>query len=118
MALTSWVKKILKVTAGLIEWLLSIKLIKKMVIFFINSFLTDPNDRQRQNSVTYFWGMVQNQKGTVIERVLQLPDGYNITAFGAAEAAFRISQGLVKPGTQTPSLAFGSDFIELFLRKK
>lgn len=117
MALPSRVKKILKVTAGLIERLLSIKLVKKMVILFIDSFITDPNDRQRQNSVTYFWGMVQNKKGTVIQRVLQLPDGYNITALGAAEAAFRISQGLVKPGTQTPSLAFGSDFIELFLSK-
>jgi short subunit dehydrogenase-like uncharacterized protein len=118
MALPSLAKNVLKMTAGLIERLLSIRMIKKMVTLFIDNFLTDPNDRQRQNSVTYFWGMVQNQKGTVLEKVLQLPDGYNITAFGAAEAAFRISQGLVKPGTQTPSLAFGSDFIELFLSIK
>jgi len=45
-------------------------------------------------------------------------EGYNLTAKGAAEAAIRVLKNEIKPGTYTPSLAFGSNFLELFVVKR
>jgi hypothetical protein len=39
------------------------------------------------------------------------PEGYSLTAATAFDAASRVAAGAVEPGFQTPSLAFGADYI-------
>jgi short subunit dehydrogenase-like uncharacterized protein len=39
------------------------------------------------------------------------PEGYTLTAHSALLAVKKILQGAVKPGFQTPALAFGADFV-------
>jgi hypothetical protein len=40
--------------------------------------------------------------------------GYSLTAATAFDVARRVAAGEVKPGFQTPSLAFGADYIRNF----
>jgi short subunit dehydrogenase-like uncharacterized protein len=42
---------------------------------------------------------------------LETPDGYELTIDTALAAVERVMAGDFKPGFQTPSLAYGADFI-------
>jgi short subunit dehydrogenase-like uncharacterized protein len=42
---------------------------------------------------------------------LRTADGYTLTALASVAAAQKVIEGGAKPGFQTPSLAFGADFI-------
>jgi short subunit dehydrogenase-like uncharacterized protein len=42
---------------------------------------------------------------------METPNGYDLTAETALAAVERILSGDFKPGFQTPSLAYGADFI-------
>jgi hypothetical protein len=42
---------------------------------------------------------------------MRTPEGYSLTAATAFDAACRVVAGEVKPGFQTPSRAFGTDYI-------
>ncbi len=49
--------------------------------------------------------------GETVRSRLGTPEGYSLTAATAFDAARRVAAGEVKPGFQTPSLAFGADYI-------
>ena len=61
---------------------------------------------------------MENSKDEMIEEVYQFMEGYNLTAKGAAESVERVLKNTLKPGTYTPSLAFGSEFMDQFVIKK
>jgi short subunit dehydrogenase-like uncharacterized protein len=56
-------------------------------------------------------GVARNEKGQTVRSRLRTPEGYSLTAKTAYDAARRVAAGEVKPGFQTPSLAFGADYI-------
>ncbi|MDQ7817728.1 MAG: saccharopine dehydrogenase NADP-binding domain-containing protein [Melioribacteraceae bacterium] len=92
--------------------------IKKISANYISREFTGPDKVQRDSTLTYVWGKVENEKGEMVEELYRVMEGYNLTAKGAAEAAIRVLKNEVKPGTYTPSLAFGSNFLELFVVKR
>jgi len=47
---------------------------------------------------------------------LRTPEGYTLTALAGVEIMQRILGGDLKPGFQTPSTAYGPDFILQFYR--
>jgi len=57
-----------------------------------------------------------NAAGVTARSRLQTPDGYALTARTALEIARRAVAGETPPGFQTPSMAFGPDFILGFER--
>lgn len=59
------------------------------------------------------WGRVVDRHGSKAEAMLDLPDGYVLTATAACEIARRILAEEVEfePGATTPSLLLGSEFI-------
>ena len=59
-------------------------------------------------------GVVTNAKGGTARARLTTSQGYILTAQTGVEIARRVAVGEVKPGFQTPSLVFGSDFILQF----
>ncbi|NJD22459.1 MAG: saccharopine dehydrogenase [Melioribacter sp.] len=95
--------------------ILKIPLIKNIVAIFMKKILTGPVKSKRDSTKTYVWGRVENAKGKMIEEIYQVMEGYNLTAIGAAESVERVLKNTLKPGTYTPSLAFGSDFMDLFV---
>ena len=56
-------------------------------------------------------GEARNKTGETVRSRLRTPDAYSLTAATAFDAARRVAAGEVKPGFQTPSLAFGADYI-------
>lgn len=103
-------KKILK--------LFSIKLIKKITAFMIKNFVSGPSSSKRNSTFTCVWGRVENESGKIHEEVYQVMEGYNLTAKGSVESVLRVMNNEVAAGTFTPSLAFGSSYLDLFTVKK
>lgn len=98
--------------------LFRIHFIKSIAANYIKNKLTGPDKHHRDSTKTYLWGSVENEKGEMIEEIHRVMEGYNLTAKGAAECAERVLNKLVQPGTYTPSMAFGSDFLDLFVIKE
>lgn len=70
-----------------------------------------PSDSQRAAASARLWGEAWNDDGDRVVSRLKTPDGYTLTALTAVAAAEKVLAGGAKPGFQTPSLAFGPDFI-------
>jgi short subunit dehydrogenase-like uncharacterized protein len=85
-----------------IQWLL-----KKIV----HSMPEGPTAEARKIGRSRLWGEVINQQGERAVSRMITPDGYALTAETALSAVRRALAGDTKPGFQTPSLAYGADFI-------
>ncbi|MBK9163235.1 MAG: saccharopine dehydrogenase NADP-binding domain-containing protein [Acidobacteria bacterium] len=71
-----------------------------------------PNDAERARGKTLLWGEASDDAGNRIEERLTVPEGYTTTALAALEITRRILAGDLKPGFQTPSMAYGPDLID------
>lgn len=98
--------------------ILRIPVVKKIVSNYIKKNFTGPSKVERDSTETIVWGRVENAKGEMLEEVYQFMEGYSLTAKGAAECAERVLKNSLQPGTYTPSLAFGSEFMDLFVIRK
>jgi short subunit dehydrogenase-like uncharacterized protein len=70
-----------------------------------------PGEEDRARSYCLLWGKAMDDAGNRVEARLRTPDGYTLTARSAVAIAQRILEGDLKPGFQTPSLAYGADFV-------
>jgi len=70
-----------------------------------------PTEEQRKNGLSLIVGEAFNDDGGSVSSRLKTPEAYNLTALASVEIMSRILAGDLKPGFQTPSLAYGSDFI-------
>jgi short subunit dehydrogenase-like uncharacterized protein len=61
--------------------------------------------------VSRLWGEARDADGRTAVSRLVAPEGYTLTARTAVAAARRVLAGGVSVGFQTPSRAFGADFI-------
>lgn len=82
----------------------------------INARTPGPSVERRAGAQSRLWGEVRDAAGTVARARLIAPDGYTLTAMTAVGAAQRVLAGGVPVGFQTPSSAFGRDFILEFPR--
>jgi short subunit dehydrogenase-like uncharacterized protein len=70
-----------------------------------------PGEARRARGESRFWGEVRDPGGRTASARMVTPDGYTLTARTAVASALRVLAGDVAPGFQTPSRAFGADFI-------
>ena len=71
-----------------------------------------PTEDQRRAGYSLLYGKVQDSGGRKsAEAWLRTPEGYTLTARTAWAIAERTLAGEAKPGFQTPSMAYGADFI-------
>ena len=70
-----------------------------------------PSEAARGAGRAALVGVARNENGQTVRSRLRTPEGYTLTAETAFDAARRVVAGEVKPGFQTPSLAFGADYI-------
>ncbi len=73
-----------------------------------------PSDEARLKGRAVLVGVARNHKRETVRARLTTPEGYTLTARTSLDAAMRVAAGEVKPGFQTPSLAFGPDYIQNF----
>lgn len=77
----------------------------------IDAAPSGPSAERRAGARSRLWGEAMDPNGRVVRTRLVAPDGYSLTAMTAVEAARRVLAGNVTPGFQTPSRAFGADFV-------
>ena len=70
-----------------------------------------PSDKERAEGKTLLWGEVSDDKGNRAVSRLRGPEGYTFTMRTALAAMGRVLAGDAPPGYQTPSLAYGADFV-------
>jgi len=99
------------------------RLIKSFLgLGFMQSFLKagvdrmpeGPSEAARRAGRAILVGVARNDGGGSVRSRLRTPEGYTLTVATALDAARRVAGGEVKPGFQTPSLAFGADYILSF----
>ena len=70
-----------------------------------------PTDEERARTRTLVWGEVRDDHGQTAVSRLEGPQGYTWTALTAVHTLQKMLEGLAPTGFQTPSLAFGADFV-------
>jgi len=89
--------------------------VKNFLKMCINLFFPPgPSDEKRLNRFALFIGEATDQNGGSAISKMRTPEGYTCTALTTIEIMKRILNGEYKTGFQTPSLAYGADFILQF----
>ena len=70
-----------------------------------------PSDAARQSGRSILVGVARNARGETVRSRVGTPEAYTLTAMTALDIAKRVASGDFKPGFQTPSLAYGADYI-------
>lgn len=70
-----------------------------------------PDADARARSGSYLWAEASAPDGRRATARLKAPDGYDLTADSSLRIAVAVAEGAAKPGFQTPSTAFGPDFV-------
>jgi short subunit dehydrogenase-like uncharacterized protein len=88
--------------------------VKGILKWLVDIFVKGPKQERRKNASVIFVGEVIGQKGERAVSKLITPEAYICTALTTVEIMKRILREEYKPGFQTPSLAYGSNFIMQF----
>jgi len=70
-----------------------------------------PTPEQRARSRSVIWGEASDERGGRVVSRLRTPDGYTLTGLSALAIVERVLAGQAPAGFQTPSRAYGADFI-------
>jgi short subunit dehydrogenase-like uncharacterized protein len=87
---------------------------KNLLKSIINLSVKGPEEEKRRRASAIFIGEATNQNGGRAVTKLTTPEGYTCTALTSVEIMKRILNGDFKTGFQTPSLAYGANFITQF----
>ena len=87
---------------------------KSILKLSIDMFLKGPKEERRRTASAIFVGEVIGQKGERAVSKLITPEGYTCTALTTVEIMKRILNNDLRIGFQTPSLAYGANFIMQF----
>jgi short subunit dehydrogenase-like uncharacterized protein len=85
-----------------------VKWVLKQALYLVRS---GPTEEQRRNGFSLIVGEAFNDEGVSVSSRLKTPEGYRMTALATVEIMQRVLSGDLKPGFQTPSLAYGPNFI-------
>ena len=110
MAMTAGMRRALVMS----RWLggvLALPPIRRWLVARAKSRRPGPSDASRARGESRLWAEARNGSGEVVVSRLVAPEGYTLTARTAIAAARRVLAGDVPVGFQTPSRAFGADFI-------
>jgi short subunit dehydrogenase-like uncharacterized protein len=89
--------------------------VKNALKFAIDTFTKPgPNEQRRKKGFAIFVGEASDLNGGRAVSKLISPEGYTCTALTAVAIMKRILNGATRIGFQTPSLAYGADFILQF----
>lgn len=97
--------------------LFSLQSFYKLIEKIVQTLVTGPSKKRREDSETIIWGRITNGENEIIE-AYSFFEGYKLTAIGSADVLVRVLNNEVQPGTVTPSLAFGSDYMNRFIIRK
>ena len=99
---------------GLVKMFLGLPFMQSILKRQIDKRPEGPTDDQRKRGHAILIGVGRNAKGDTVRSRLRTPEGYSLTALTGLDIAKRVANGEAKPGFQTPSLAFGADYVTTF----
>jgi short subunit dehydrogenase-like uncharacterized protein len=98
-------------TPGFVRSLLALSPAQQVLKALVDLQPEGPSDEARLKGRAVLVGTARNEKRDTVRTRLKTPEGYTLTARTSLDAAMRVAAGEFKPGFQTPSLAFGPDYI-------
>ncbi len=94
-----------------VGWVLRRRLIQRFLQSRIDRRPAGPDEAERARGSAVIMAEAVDGKRRCFAARLKTPEPYSLTAETALEIVRRIQRGDFKPGFQTPSLAYGADFI-------
>ena len=85
--------------------------VQRVLKSLIRARVTGPSAEQRRHAVSFVHGEAWDDAGARVESRMRMPEGYALTAMTSVEVIRRVLAGAVRPGFQTPSLAYGADWV-------
>lgn len=92
-------------------WLLGSPSVQRLLRRRIRAGSPGPTREERERGRCYLWGEAWDDAGRRLVSRLQGPEGYTLTAQSALAVVQRVLAGDAPPGFQTPSSAYGCDFV-------
>jgi len=94
-----------------LSWLLSWEPLQKLLTALVDRQRPGPTAEERKGGETFVWASVRGEDGTEVTGRLHGPEGYTFTAESALASTLKVLAGEAESGYQTPSTAFGPDFV-------
>ena len=92
-------------------WLLGSRWVQGFLKRRIQAGPPGPTDDERANGKSFLWGEASDNEGHHVSLRLRGPEGYTLTVLTALAVLDRVLAGQAPPGFQTPSMAYGPDFV-------
>ncbi|MFN2316294.1 MAG: trans-acting enoyl reductase family protein [Gemmatimonadales bacterium] len=92
-------------------WLLRRRWVREFQLRRVKAGPAGPSPAELASGHCAVWGRVEHADGRHAESRLQGPNGYQLTALAALAAVRKVLGGGAPPGFQTPSRAYGPDFV-------
>ncbi|HVG34171.1 MAG TPA: saccharopine dehydrogenase NADP-binding domain-containing protein [Pyrinomonadaceae bacterium] len=109
-AIPSAARRMMKLSRGLGP-LLATAPVQRFLKNRIKAQPAGPSAEERTRGKSFVWGEVSDDAGQQKRSRLSGPEGYTLTAMTALAIVERVLGGVAPAGFQTPSLAYGADFI-------
>jgi short subunit dehydrogenase-like uncharacterized protein len=94
-----------------IGWLLRTAPVRAVLLRAVRRRPPGPSASARARGVSRLWGEASDDSGRRAVSRVTGPEGYTLTALTAVAAVEKVLAGGARAGFQTPSLAFGADFV-------
>lgn len=92
-------------------WLLRTAPVRALLLRAVRRRPPGPSVTARERGASRLWGEATDDGGRRVTSRLTGPHAYTLTALTAVAAIEKVLAGGARPGFQTPSLAFGPDFV-------
>jgi short subunit dehydrogenase-like uncharacterized protein len=92
-------------------WLLRSPAVQRLLLARVRAGASGPGEERRARGISLIWGEAADEAGERVLSRMRTPEGYTLTAMTAVEAVRRVLAGHAPAGFQTPSLAYGPDWI-------
>ena len=96
---------------GLVRSFLGSAFMQSMLNAAVEWLPEGPTEAARQAGRAVLVGVARNPRGESVRTRMTTPEAYSLTALTALDAAMRVAGGEVRPGFETPSRAFGADYV-------
>lgn len=95
----------------LFGWAAGSRMVQNYLKGRIKAGSAGPTDKERARGESLLWGEATDAFGGRVVSRIRGPEGYTLTASSAVAVVARVLKGEAQPGFQTPSLAYGPDFL-------
>ena len=103
-------RRVMKATRHL-GWLLGAAPVQRFLKERIRRGKPGATDEERARGRSLLWGEAEDAEGRRAVSRLRGPEGYTLTADASVEIVRKVLSGLAPPGFQTPSTAYGPDWV-------